>query len=259
MKKLLSILLVASCTFATAFAQETAEGTTTQEPTTTPPASTATSVTNQDFNCGSSVTIQADPLQYYMLTGWSANEDHTTPIQSTDTRFTIVAGSNQLTINELKADMVITALFDNIPVSVTYDINGDENLDHGVTVKEGEGTDAGAWKALDTYTMDIETIKGHYNIPECYSITGFNVYVYAIGEDNQFATDLTSVTVTENQFQITGNVVIKPIVEAVPYNVSIWTSDATKGSVSFVITTTNESNGGTTNEGNGETTGTESN
>lgn len=225
MKKLATILLIATCAFANAKAELTDQG-------------------SKPVTCGNSVTVTAAPInQYYELLGFTDIEGGTTPNLTLDQGTT-----NQVTITPT-GDVTITALFKQKKFVVTYALTQDAE-DKGVTIKtpetDNQSIDTIHALAGDNYTFD----QTKYNVPTgiCLSITGYHVEIDDLNQDGTTthrSFDVTNLNdANAHIFQLKGNATITPILTQGSYTVTIK-SDTSMGTVSFV----NQNNSGSTSGG----------
>ena len=209
MKKLFSILLIATCAFATV----KAEGTEDRKTKTVCP--------------GTEVTIQATHKPGYVFKHWSTDAPGTTTtpnVVSTNDKYTFTIPKNQTT------DITYYAWWDPAQYKVWYNVGSNTNV--SIDATKPMPADA----AYGDYTID-----GDYFIPNentCAEITGYRVYAATDDQGNYDASsnaifetdDLSNIT-----FQLTQNVVVVPVVsEPAKITITIISADNTMGTVSFV-------------------------
>lgn len=215
MKKLLSILLIATCAFATVNAQVTEDRKT------------------KDVCPNTEVQISATPKDGYVFMGWSNDPS------SVDSR-SILENSNgdTYTINPT-ASVTYYAVWGN---KVFYK----ENQDYSDVVT----LNTGITNPVIAETGKTYTIVDNYSKTGCATITGYKVYA-ATDENGSYNADsnpIATITLSEGTnptFALNQNVVIVPEVDPGTVTVTIISEDTNMGTVSFV----NQNNSGTTSGG----------
>lgn len=209
MKKLLSILLVATCAFATAYAEPTQQGT-------------------QEVYCGETVQLEATPKTYFKFVNWTN--------QANDILGTEVTLDYTLP-NNTEGDVTITANFERLKYTVTYALDNSAD-NHGVTLATGMDhtvTDQGA--GLD-YTID----EDHFTLPgdaasKCISIVKYKVTIASSLEADGSTLTNKVIEITDLdqlKFLLTGDAVVTPIVERTKRTIILQTNDLNMGTARFV-------------------------
>lgn len=212
MKKLLSILLVATCAFATAYAAPKEEG-------------------RKEVSCGETVHLEATPKTYFKFVNWTDQDN---------TELGITPTLDYTLSSETEGDVTITANFERLKYTVTYELdNNAEN--HGVTLATGMDHEVLNQDAGLPYTIDVN----HFTLPgdastKCISIVGYKVTIASSLE-----VDGSTVSTVENkvieitdlsqlQFVLTGDAVVTPVVERTKRTIILMTNDENMGSARFV-------------------------
>lgn len=210
MKKLLSFLLVATCAFATAYAEPTQQGT-------------------KEVYCGETVQLEATPKTYFKFVNWTnQNGDELGRTPTLD--YTLP--------NNTEGDVTITANFERLKYTVTYALdNSAEN--HGVTLATGMNhivADQGA--GLD-YTID----EDHFTLPtdaasKCISIVKYKVTIASSLESDGTTQANKVIEITDLnqlQFVLTGDAVVTPVVDRTKRTIILQTNDVNMGTARFVL------------------------
>lgn len=209
MKKLLSILLIATCAFATAMALE---GSTTVQPQSV----------SDDFCSGTQVHISADVVQGYEFMGWSNDASSTQPRA-------IVSPDNPATITVPSADITYYAVWGN---KVFYKANPDYPQ---VTLNTGITNPVIAESGIN-YTI----LDNNYTENDCASITGYKVYAATDDQGNYDKNSPLHTLAKGASFMLTQNVVIVPEIDPGTITVTIVSENPSWGTVSFTNTTQNQ-------------------
>lgn len=205
MKKLLSILLVATCAFATAYAEPTQQGT-------------------QEVYCGETVKLEATPKTYFKFKNWT--DQTNTELGTTPTLNYTPEG-----------DVTITANFERLKYTVTYAL--DDNADnHGVTLATGMNHMVADQDAGLPYTID----ENHFTLPtdaasKCISIVKYKVTIASsLKADGTTETnkEIEITDLSQLQFVLTGDAVVTPVVERTKRTIILMTNDENMGSARFV-------------------------
>ena len=216
MKKLFSILLIATCAFATVKAEGTED------------------IQTKTVCPGTEVTIQATPKPGYVFKHWSTDAPGTTTtpnVVSTNDKYTFTIPKNQTT------DITYYAWWDPAQYKVWYKVN--PNDQRYFTTDANKANPAGA-----TYGGN-HTIDETYFVKDettCAEITGYNVYPANADGTIASTTAIFTVDFTTNPNasleipNITQDIVIIPVVDHGPAQITITivSDDNSKGTVSFV-------------------------
>lgn len=209
MKKLFSILLIATCAFATV----KAEGTEDRRAKTVCP--------------GTQVIIKAEAKTGYVFKGWTTDASSQTPVTT----------ENPYTITNPQASVTYYALWELSQYKVWYKVN--PNDQRYFTTDANKANPAGA-----TYGGN-HTIDETYFVKDettCAEITGYDVYPANADGTIASTTAIFTVDFTTNPNasleipNITQDIVIIPVVDHGPAQITITivSDDNSKGTVSFV-------------------------
>lgn len=209
MKKLLSFLLVATCAFATAYAEPTQQGT-------------------QEVYCGETVQLEATPKTYFKFVNWTDQNGAELGLTPT---------LNYTLQNNTEGDVTITANFERLKYTVTYAL---DNLaeNHGVTLATGMDHTVADQDAGLPYTID----ENHFTLPgdaasKCISITKYIVTIASSLESDGTTQANKVIEITDLnqlQFVLTGDAVVTPVVERTKRTIILQTNDVNMGTARFV-------------------------
>lgn len=218
MKKLFSILLIATCAFATAMAQEQSD--------------------TKSFCPNTTVDIYANPQTGYEFIGWTNDA-------STETTRTIVSPNNPYTVTVPSANITYYAVWGN---KVFYQANPNYTQ---VTLNTTHPTTGASLSnpVIAETGKDYEILGAtYYTTTGCYSISGYKVYAATDVQGNYDAnsTPIANITLANlaegavPTFTLTQDVVIVPEISAGTVTVTIKSDNSSWGTVSFTAPTQNQ-------------------